>query len=162
MNSEHANPVGQVIEDEGVGTFIKLKIAQWDVEKVETSWWKFWKKLDYSFLTVFLMSSLDDLISYMDDFVDTKGSDKKATVMDAMGKLYDYIVREGSPLWMKPFATSMRYYILNHLISAAIDWMINKYRHGEWRKPSSAEIKAQWTKELNFLSGLPFGGVLPK
>ena len=77
----------------------------------------------------------------LDDFVVTvstviiSGPDKKATVLNAVDRLYDYTVKEAMPIWMRPFAAPIKHYIVYVLVSSAIDWMVLKYQSGSW-KPS--------------------------
>jgi hypothetical protein len=123
--------------------------ALWDSTKEKVSWWEIWKQAKISTATKFLLKCLDDLIGYVDQIVDTSGPDKKATVLLAIAQIYDYIIKEAMPIWLKPFASVVRTYIINSLISAAIDWIVEKYRHGDWRKKSAEEIEAQWV-QLHF------------
>lgn len=159
-----SNPVGAVIQDEGIENFIVVMSANWDEQKEASPWWKIWKKISFSKITGFLLKALDDLIAYVDEFVDVSGPDKKATVLNAIGRLYDYIVIEAMPVWMKPFSKSIKNYIINDLVSTAIDWIVDKYRHGDWRKKNASELQLLWSHQvvrLNYLSGVP-GGILPK
>jgi len=155
-----SNPVGAVIADEGIDNFITVMSSVWDSEKEDVPWYKPWKRISFTRVTDFLMKSLDDLIAYVDDYVDANGADKKATVLDAISRLYDYVVVEAMPIFLKPFAGSIKNYIINDLISTAIDWIVDKYRNGEWRKKDSAELKALWAAEVAALSAVP-GGMLP-
>lgn len=158
---ETINPVGQVIESEHINTFVESMKALWDSTKVKTSWWKVWKRVDLTPVTNFLLKCLDDLIAYVDQIVDTSGADKKATVLAAIGNIYDYIIREALPIFLKPFAGAVRDYIINTLISAAIDWIVEKYRHGSWRQKPAVELEAQWVALHAQLHGVP-GGHRPK
>ena len=94
--------------------------------------------------------------------VDEEGADKKATVLVAVEKLYDYVIREAMPIWLKPFSGLIKKHIIFGLLSPAIDWIVQKYREGDWRKPSQEEVVAQWTVKAQSF-GIPFGGgPLPK
>jgi hypothetical protein len=61
------------------------------------------------------------------------GPDKKATVLAAIDHLYDFVGREAVPVLLRPFASKIKNYIIYTLVAASIDWIVNKYRHGEWR-----------------------------
>ena len=159
---ESANPVGEIKIDEAIDTYVKIMAAEWDKGKKKVAWWKVWTKtkLEFNHVTDFLLEALDELIAYVDEWVDIHGADKKATVLAAVDTLYDYVIREAMPIWMKPLAGPIKNYIINGMVSPAIDWIVNKYRNGEWRKPTQKELVAQWqVKAQSF--GVPFGGMLP-
>ncbi len=158
---ETSNPVGEVVKTEHLNGFIESMKALWDATKTTTSWWKLWKRVSLTPVTTFLLKCLDDLIAYVDQTVDTSGADKKATVMWAVGSIYDYIIKEALPIWLKPFASSVRNYIINVLISASIDWIVEKYRHGSWRPKTAVELEAKWFDLRMELYGVP-GGHRPK
>lgn len=146
---QEVHPVGQVIDDEHISRFVETMKTLWDSTKEKVEWWKFWKRVSPVPVTNFLLKCLDDLIAYVDQIVDASGEDKKATVLNAIGRIYDYVVREAMPLCLVPFSGVIRAYIINTLASAAIDWMIQKYRHGNWRPKPVEEIQSQWA-ELHF------------
>ena len=86
----------------------------------DTIWYKPWtwfRKTNLVRVTNFLLFALDEFINVVDDIVDL-GEDKKATVLDAISSLYDYTIREALPIWLKPFAGSVKRYIIFTLISA--------------------------------------------
>ena len=58
--------------------------------------------------------------------------------MKAVDFLYDYIVREALPIWMRPFAGKIKEYVINVLVSASIDWIVSKYREGIWKDKITA------------------------
>ena len=156
-----ANPVGDKQADEAIDSYVQIMAAEWTEAKEKVAWWKFWKRISFVQVTDFLLKALDDLIAYVDEWVDTNGADKKATVLHAVNCLYDYVIKEAMPIWMKPFAGPVKHYIINELISPAIDWIVDKYRTGDWRKPTQEEVVAQWQVKAQSL-GVPFGGSLPK
>jgi hypothetical protein len=160
---ETANPVGEIKADEAIAGYVKIMAAEWDANKESVAWWRIFTKAKVSFthVTDFLLKALDDLIAYVDEWVDTEGADKKATVLDAVSNLYDYVIKEAMPIWMKPFAGPIKNYIVNGMLSPAIDWIVDKYRNGDWRKPTQEEVVAQWHIQAQSV-GVPFGGVMPK
>lgn len=125
-----ANPVGNPQVVESVETLLDSYMKAWDETKSKWSWFKF----DSSKITNFLMKALDDFIVAVDSS-SLMGTDKKATVLSATDRLYEYIVREAMPIWLMPFAGVVKQYIIYVLISNAIDWIVSKYKEG-W-KPRS-------------------------
>lgn len=136
---EEPNPVGEVYIVDTIEEQIEALKGQWDeltADVQSTSWWKVWnwgQKIKLTKVTDFLIKALDDLIHEIDGVLDN-GADKKATVLDAISRLYDYVIREALPIWLKPFAGRVKDYIINELVSTAIDWIVDKYRNGSWRE----------------------------
>jgi hypothetical protein len=134
---EEPHPVGKVHEVEEIETRLVALANQWDAEVgvAKFTWYKPWtwfRKTNLVRLTNFLLFALDEFINVVDDVVDL-GEDKKATVLNAISRLYDYTIREAMPIWLKPFAGRVKDYIIFTLISSGIDWIVGKYHDGEWR-----------------------------
>ena len=159
---EESHPVGVAVQDEAIDNFILVMLSLWDNEKeAAPPWYKPWQRISFTKVTNFLMTSLDDLIAYVDDYVDANGADKKATVIAAVGRLYDHAVVEAMPVFLKPFSTAIKNYIINDLVGASIDWIVGKYRDGQWRKKDAVQLKVQWAIQAQSI-GTPFGNNLPK
>lgn len=142
------HPIGEPKSLPEVEAFLNKAADQWDQEgAVEIArWWQIWKwgrKVNLNRVTKFLLMCLDELISIVDEFVDN-GPDKKATVLFAIDRLYEYVIKEALPIWLKPFGGYVKQYIVYTLISNAIDWIVYKYKNGAWRnviKPDVEEPK---------------------
>lgn len=155
-----ANPIGEVKIDEAIENFVQIMSVEWDEARENIPWWKFWKRMSMIRVTDFLLKSLDELIAYVDQVIDTSGADKKATVLRAIEMLYDYTVREAMPIFLRPFAGKIKVIIILDVISPAIDWMVDKYRNGTWRQPDATELAIQWQLKAQMM-GVP-GGHRPK
>jgi hypothetical protein len=135
--TDTANPVGQVHQFDQIDQYVQKMMIQWDASKPTTdSWWKIWKTASTENLqiaTKFLLFALDELILFVDTQLDN-GPDKKATVLSAVAKLYDFVVAPVLPPWMQPFAPQIKKYIVYSIVSSAIDFMVAKYRNGSWRE----------------------------
>ncbi len=152
-----SNPVGEPLENDDIATYVEIVKSEWDVQmqdSVKAPWWKFWTKISMTPITNFMLGALDDLIAYVDQVVDTTGPQKKATVLAAVGQIYDYISKEAFPVWFAPFSATIRTYVLDHVVATAIDWMVQKYRNGDWRKKDIAEIQSLWAIKAQMF-GLP-------
>lgn len=156
------NPVGKVIESEKIDEFVESMKGLWDATHEDPKWYQLWKKVNLVPATIFIMNCLDDLIAYADEFKSASGADKKATVLFATTKIYDYIVDKLLPMPVRPFAKSIKGYILGVLISASIDWIVSKYREGEWAKKDKEFLNTHWTKLHVQMFGVPLGGHRPK
>lgn len=84
-------------------------------------------------MTKFLIESLDQLIPYFAQFKEMTGINKKKFVMTAIGELYDHLSARCFPLWLKPVSPLLRSLILNQVISPSIDWIVAKYKEGNWK-----------------------------
>lgn len=134
-------PVGKAIADTGIEAYIETMAVKWDEARKDSKWWQVWKKVSFVAITNFLLARMDDLISYVDGLV-AAGIDKKATVLVAIAKIYDKIIYEAMPIWMKPFSPLIRAIVVGQIIPAAIDFFVGKYREGSWNK-KDPEVMAQ-------------------
>lgn len=151
MSIHVAGPIGQVIADSGVENYITAMAVTWDENKVESKWWQFWKKVSFISVTNFLLKSLDDLINYVDNLI-ARNVDKKATVIDAITRLYDKIIFQAMPIWLKPFSPLIRKIVIDQIMSAAIDYFVSKYHDGSWNK-KDPEVVAQ-------MFGVPYNPII--
>lgn len=135
MFKENANPVGEPHRIEEVENKVQFYCRLWDARSQTRSMWL--PKVNMSVVTNFLLMALDDFVLVLSN-VAISGPDKKATVLDAISRLYDYTVAEALPIWLVPFAGLIKQYIIYILISSAIDWMVAKYRNGSWKPAQSA------------------------
>lgn len=154
-----ANPIGEVKLDENIELYVQALNAEWEEQREGIPWWKFWKRITFTPVVDFLLKALDELIAYVDDVLES-GADKKATVLRAVEMVYEYIVKEAMPIWLRPFAGKVKEIVILQVISPAIDWMVDKYRNGDWRKKDAEEVIAQWQLKAQMF-GVP-GGHLPK
>lgn len=141
---ETPNPIGTPVENYYINIFVESMKVVWDTTKKKTRWWKFWEKVKLTTVTNFLLNCLDDLIAYVDQMENVCGADKKATVLFAIGKIYDYVIKEAMPIAMWPFANVIRSYIIDTLISNSIDWIVAKYRDGNFKSKSPEQLETKW------------------
>jgi hypothetical protein len=115
------------------------------VANIKSTWIKFKAEMGSGKQQIidFMTNALDDLIIYMVE-VDLPGTDKKAIVLKVMNDLYDYIVAQAIPFWAKPFGRLIKDFMINVLISHAIDWIVSKYKDGVWNRPTQAKIMSLW------------------
>lgn len=158
-----ANPVGEIqveAAEAAIENYVSVLAYEWEKSKIDAPWWKFWQRLSMVRVTDFMLGSLEDMISFVDQITDI-GPDKKATVMTIMGRIYDIIVKDALPVWLTPFAKSIKSLIMEEVISPVIDWMVTKYREGAWKPTApAAEMAAQWEVKAQLI-GVP-GGHRPK
>lgn len=105
--------------------------ARWDQENPGNhSWWK----ITQTYLvtsTMFIINILDELIVFVEGIIPA-GDDKKAAVMAIVGKLFDYIVVQAFPVWLRPFAPTIKDIIVNIIVGNLINYIVNKYKAGFW------------------------------
>jgi hypothetical protein len=138
MEIQNTNPIGIVRNIPELEEKLASLIGEWN-EKVKSNS-KSWLdkiRLNYksnlSLATKFLIYSIDELVYVASNTILT-GPDKKATVLDALDRVYAYVVAEALPIWLKPFAKQIEYYVIYTLASIVIDWMVQKYKEGSWNQ----------------------------
>lgn len=130
--STQQNPVGNVVTLPGLQELLQQMLQTWSEEAVQIPWWQVWKTGDRTQVVKFLVKCLDDLVNFVAEH-NIPGPDKKATVLDAIGKLYDTVVAVSLPFFLRPFSGMIKNFVVNTLIAAAIDWIVEQYQNGNWR-----------------------------
>ena len=125
------HPLGEVQNDENVTLFIQSMSQKWDEAKPKKK--RFWNKIKPSVATKFLIYVLDAAVIFVSSFA-IQGADKKATVLHIFERVFDNVIKEMLPFWIRPLAKVIKTYVLGYLISCIIDWMIEKYKNGSWRQ----------------------------
>jgi hypothetical protein len=133
---DYADPIGQVRVVGSVEEMLVELKAHWDAKKSSRSFWG--SGVSVSKVTSFLLYALDGFVNAVNEAV-IPGPDKKATVLDALDRLYEYTVREALPIWLRPVASPIKSYVIHVLVSNAIDWMVMKYKEGSWSSAAAQE-----------------------
>lgn len=136
MLPKDLNPIGAVHQVEEIEDKVVKYSKLWDEQNQDANKW--FKKINFSKVTVFIIMALDDFILTINR-ISIPGADKKATVLNAIDRLYDYIMQEGTPIWMRPILSPIKQYVIYVLVSFAIDWIVEKYKNGDWRKNLSQQ-----------------------
>jgi hypothetical protein len=143
---DRIDPIGQPINDENINDLVKSMVAEWEEQVEKPAWWQFWKKGATFYKAIkFLIQALDKLIEEVEKRIQL-GPDKKATVLAAIAVLYDYVVKEAFPIWLKPFAGRIKNFIIFTVIATCIDWIVAKYRNGIWKKGENGTEDNQTTE----------------
>ena len=106
-------------------------LDKWDANLKDSTSWFDQRKSDLVNGAMFLVSSVDDLINLVEEFV-ISGPDKKQLVLESISKIYDYIIAEAMPFFLKPFNPYIKNFIVDFVISNLIDFFVNKYNEGLW------------------------------
>lgn len=131
------DPVGQVINIPGLDTLIAKMKQVWDSIKAELG------TVNWASVVQFLTQALDSLINFLVE-QGIPGADKKATVLNAISNLWDYVVNPLIPFWVRPFAGVIKNFVINVIISNAIDWIVAKYQSGAWKPQTTQAVLAAW------------------
>lgn len=126
-----ADPVGNAYRLEDLERKVVRYADAWRTQRERRS---LWSSSDFSKATAFILYALDDFILTV-MAVAISGPDKKATVIDAVGRLYDFTAAEVLPVWLRPFAAPIRQYVIHVLVNVTIDWVVSKYKDADWRRP---------------------------
>jgi len=147
------NPVGK----SHVGILdpqVKKVIALWEKDNPKPRWYQFWKRIQGGwYLAVrYIIAAVDFFIREIEDKLDN-GPDKKASVLAALGQVYDAIVPFVLPIFLRPFNTQIKIFVIDVVASLLIDFIVGKYRDGSWHKdieappapgaPTISDVKAQ-------------------
>jgi len=135
------NQLGQVQEIPQVHEKVMLLVEKWDTttESVQTSWWQIGAaSVNFKNAAKFLLDCVDELVSLVEIYIQS-GKDKKATVLFAIALLYDYIVARALPIYLRPFASSIKNFVIGVLVSELVNFIVSKYRAGSWKEFPSLE-----------------------
>lgn len=135
---QNSNPIGKAQDLPEFNETVLVLSERWDesIKGISTNWlysWGIKSKAGLSLATGFLLGALDELIVTVDQLLEN-GPDKKATVLAGLDRLYEYVMREALPVWLRPFATLIKEYVIYSLASYAIDYIVSNYKNGNWRK----------------------------
>jgi len=123
------NPIGTPVK-QALALDVQDVINTWKVNNPATSWWKRIKGQWVKAIS-FIVAAGDYFIRKVDDLLD-EGPDKKATVLEALGEVYDSIVPGLLPFILKPFNKKIKSFVINVIASIMIDFFVGKYRVGNW------------------------------
>lgn len=93
--------------------------------------WVNWKIAPQTLMDL-LYKATDELVQLVESMI-PGGADKKATVLDAAGKLYDKFFAPALPIWLKPFNSFIKKFVVNIVLSNVIDFIVQKYNDGSWK-----------------------------
>jgi hypothetical protein len=134
MLNEAPSPVGEVKKIDKVNEFVVELNKEWDAVKPKSGFLgKITGNIQLVNVSKFLMFAVDALIVLVENLI-TSGADKKATVLDAMASVYDFVTKNSLPLWLIPFAGGIKTFVIYTVISLFIDYTISKYKNGSWKK----------------------------
>lgn len=112
--------------------------TRWNQENPgNKSWWRV-SQLYLIKATSFILSILDELILFVEPLI-PEGSDKKVAVIAMTSKLFDYIVTQAFPIWLKPFSKTIKEIIINVIVSHLVDFIVAKYNSGYWQTEQEAK-----------------------
>lgn len=80
---------------------------------------------------IFLLSVIDDLIVFVQKHIE-KGPDKKVVVMSMSSEVFDHIVINAFPLWLRPLAPVIKEIIVGVILDQMIEFIVSKYKEGSW------------------------------
>lgn len=131
------NPVGNITVVAGIEDL---------VAKMKAAWQSLVSQYRSQIRTVgvkFFIQALDDLIVYLVQH-DIPGADKKATVLNYIGQVYDWIATQIEPFWLRPFNGVIKDFVINIVVSHAIDWIVSKYQSGAWAPQATTTLLAKY------------------
>jgi len=144
-NTTTINPAGNAYNLPQLDVQILAAMDAWEenaaLNHKITSWWQK-RKAFLSQAVMFLISYIDKFVQVVDNLLEN-GPDKKATVLAAISTLYDYIIKESMPIFLKPFNPIIKRFVIYIVISGSIDFIVDKYRNGLWSKENTDGEKTE-------------------
>ncbi len=110
----------------------KLK-AEWSLANPKIS---SWIAVPYDYLVKafqFMLANMDAAVQLVEE-LDQPGVNKKLIVLDLVGQLFDFMIFQSLPTWLKPFAPMMRKILVDVIAANLIDFIVSKYNAGSWSK----------------------------
>jgi hypothetical protein len=115
-----------------LNSYLENLKKSWDRKNPTKSSWMSINRTQLINCTIFLITALDDLIVYVQGVI-PKGSDTKTAVMAVLSSSFDYIAVQAFPIFLKPFAPTIKQIIIGVIISQLIDFIVSKYKEGSWK-----------------------------
>jgi len=84
----------------------------------------------------FILNCVDDSIVFLEK-IPANGEDKKSAVILIIYGIYAEVISKNLPIYLKPFDLLIRFIVIQIVISKLIDFIVNKYNRGIWRKESN-------------------------
>lgn len=132
----------QSVLDKLEAYLVDLK-SRWDQENTKRSWWR----ITRTYLvrsSIFLIDSVDELIQFVETII-PEGADKKTAVLSILSKMFDYIVVNAFPFWLRPAAPTIKAVVIDIIISHLIDFIVGKYNAGYWKKEKNEQENPEKT-----------------
>lgn len=121
------NEIGKIITDSGIDDYVKKMADLWQSAKKVQTHSAFWSTNKVSFVAVtnFLLIAIKDIVNYVES-LPASGADKKATVVNSIAKLYDTVIVDVMPIWLKPFSGMIRSIIVGEVAPAVVDFVADE------------------------------------
>lgn len=85
---------------------------------------------------IFMLDCLDDSILQVES-LPISGKDKKLIVISIILNIYVVVISKNLPIYLKPFDSLIKFIVIQLIVSKLIDFIVNKYNGGLWRKESN-------------------------
>lgn len=108
-----------------------LQAVEAKVIEIKDRWKRFLVR-DQAAIVKFMVMVLDELILFVETFA-VPGADKKAAVIWAVNEIYDIIVPELLPFYVKPFSGRIKIFVVNVVVDVILEFIVDKYQTGAWQ-----------------------------
>ncbi len=124
-------------------------IDEWDANLTTTEVsWILRRKATIIKAVLYIIRWTDVFINLVEGQIEN-GPDKKATVIRAIGLIFDYSAKESLPFFLKPFSGYIKKFIVDTVVSGFIDFVVNKYNNGFWKKTKEGNTNGQTNNETS-------------
>ena len=120
----------QGIDLKPIEQFLEGEVQRWRAEHLNTGGWAILSgKVPLRDVLSFMIESTDEFVVMVGSMLGSSG-DVKTIVMDLVTKLYDNVIEGVLPIWLKPFSGTIKFLIINVVLSNLIDYLIAQYKSG--------------------------------
>lgn len=84
----------------------------------------------------FLLYCIDDSIQTTQS-LQIPGAEKKVIVLSIIWEVYSIVISKNLPIYLKPFDLIIKTIVVQLIVSKLIDFIVDKYNRGTWRKESN-------------------------
>jgi len=110
-----------MIYKDKINNFLDILTKKWNKEEPDS----------LAKSSFFVLDSLDESINWAEQF-DLAGKDKKEVVLFIMSTFFENVLSKSMPAYLIPFERIIRVFIIKVVLSASIDFIVNKYNEGSW------------------------------
>lgn len=114
----------------------QLAQVQSYIDEIKAAWEKMSIKGQWTATVDFLLKGIDYLIRMVES-LNIPGADKKATVIAAVGALWDQLIVASLPIYLKPFAAQIKSFLTGVVLNVLIDFIVSKYNTGSWTQDTT-------------------------
>lgn len=130
-----ADEIGTPVESKEIDAFVEKAGESFIKTQKPAGWFSWMKPKGTTLIYIFkyLVFCLDALMAIAEQATPV-GKDKKATVLKAVELIYNFISKNNLPIWIIPWASKFKIFVIYTILSVLVDYCVAKYNQGSWKK----------------------------